>query len=268
MAQYAAPIRDMQFVLHEVLDAESTLKKLPAQAELSRDVMDQVIEEGGKFCAEVLFPLNQVGDREGCKLDAATHEVKTPTGFKQAYQQFVAAGWPALSCDPAYGGQGLPHAMQVPFQEMMNSANQAWSMYPGLTHGAYQALKAHGTPEQKKLVLPKLVEGTWTGTMCLTEPHGGTDLGLSAARPSRRPTAATRSPGARFSSPPANTTWPRTSSTWCWRACRMHRPAPRASRLFLVPKLLIKPDGSLGARNANLRRDRAQDGYPRQSRPA
>jgi len=116
MAQYEAPLRDMQFVLHELLNVEPILKKMPAHAELNRELMDQVIEEGGKFCAEVLFPLNQVGDREGCKLDTTTHEVKTPTGFKQAYQQFVAAGWPALSCDPAHGGQGLPHVVQTPMQ--------------------------------------------------------------------------------------------------------------------------------------------------------
>jgi alkylation response protein AidB-like acyl-CoA dehydrogenase len=178
MAQYTAPLRDMQFVMHELLQVESTLQKLPAQAETNRDLIDQVIEEGGKFCAEVLFPLNQVGDREGCKLDPVTHAVTTPTGFKEAYAKYVEGGWPALSCDPAYGGQGLPHVVQTAFQEMLNSTNQAWGMYPGLSHGAYQALSAHGTDEQKQTYLTKLVSGEWTGTMCLTEPHCGTDLGM------------------------------------------------------------------------------------------
>ena len=182
MAQYTPPLRDMQFVMHEVLHAESVLKQLPAHAEITRDLIDQVAEEGGKFCAEVLFPTNQCGDREGCKLDQATHEVKTPAGFKAAYAKFVEAGWPALSCDPEFGGQGLPHLVQTSFQEMMNSANQAWSMYPGLSHGAYGALHRHGTDSQKSIVLPKLVAGAWTGTMCLTESHCGTDLGLLRSR--------------------------------------------------------------------------------------
>ncbi len=182
MAQYTPPLRDMQFVMHEVLRAEGVLKQLPAVADNTRDVIDQVLEEAGKFCAEVLFPLNQVGDREGCSLDQTTHEVRVPAGFKAAYKQFVEAGWPALSCDPKYGGQGLPHIAQSAFQEMMNSANQAWSMYPGLSHGAYGALHRHGTEMQKSVVLPKLVSGAWTGTMCLTESHCGTDLGLLRSR--------------------------------------------------------------------------------------
>ena len=171
MAQYTPPLRDMQFVMHEVLHAESVIKQLPPVAENTRELIDQVVEEAGKFCAEVLFPLNQSGDREGCKLDQTSHEVKTPSGFKAAYKQFVEAGWPSLSCDPEYGGQGLPHLVQSAFQEMMNSANQAWSMYPGLSHGAYAALHTHGSAAQKALYLPKLTSGQWTGTMCLTEPH-------------------------------------------------------------------------------------------------
>ena len=137
-----------------------------------------MLEEGGKFAAEVLFPLNRRGDEEGCTLDTRTHEVTTPEGFKEAYAQYVEGGWPALSCDPAYGGQGLPIMVNQCLFEMLNSANQAWTMYPGLTHGAYECLHAHGTPEQKRTYLPKLTSGEWTGTMCLTEPHCGTDLGL------------------------------------------------------------------------------------------
>jgi hypothetical protein len=178
MAQYTPPLRDMRFVLHEVLNAADTLKAMPAHAEIDADTINAVLEEGGKFAAEVLFPLNQSGDREGCTLDKTTHEVKAPTGFKEAYAQYVEGGWAALSCDPAYGGQGLPIVVNQCFYEMLNSANQAWTMYPGLSHGAYEALHAHGTDEQKKTYLPKLTSGEWTGTMCLTEPHCGTDLGL------------------------------------------------------------------------------------------
>ena len=182
MPHYAPPLRDMQFVLHELLDVGTELNRLPAHADIDAETINAVIEEAGKFAAEVLAPLNPVGDLEGCKLDPATHAVTTATGFKEAYAQYIAGGWPALSCDPAYGGQGLPHVVSQCLFEMLNSANQAWTMYPGLSHGAYEALRAHGTETQKTLYLPKLVSGVWMGTMCLTEPQCGTDLGLLRTR--------------------------------------------------------------------------------------
>ena len=177
MGQYTAPLRDMQFVLHELLDVEGHLKQMPQHAEIDADTINQVIEEAGKFCSEVIFPLNQSGDREGCTYHG-DGVVSAPKGFKEAYQQYVEAGWPALGCDPEYGGQGLPILINNALYEMLNSANQAWTMYPGLSHGAYEALHAHGTDELKQRYLPKLVSGVWTGTMCLTEPHCGTDLGI------------------------------------------------------------------------------------------
>jgi alkylation response protein AidB-like acyl-CoA dehydrogenase len=177
MGQYAAPLRDMQFVLHELLDVEAELKNMPKHADLDADTINQVLEEAGKFCAEVVFPLNQSGDREGCTYEG-DGVVRTPAGFKEAYRQYVEAGWPALGCDPEFGGQGLPAFVNNALYEMLNSANQAWTMYPGLSHGAYECLHAHGTPEQKSTYLSKLVSGEWTGTMCLTEPHCGTDLGI------------------------------------------------------------------------------------------
>ncbi|MDB5868896.1 MAG: acyl-CoA dehydrogenase-like protein [Polaromonas sp.] len=178
MPQYNPPLRDMQFVLHEVLKVTDELKVLPPHADIDADTINAVLEEGGKFAVEVTFPLNISGDAEGCTLDKASHEVTPPKGFKEAYAKYVEGGWAALSCDPAYGGQGLPFVVNQCFYEMLNSANQAWTMYPGLSHGAYEALQAHGTEAQKKIYLPKLVSGEWTGTMCLTEPHCGTDLGL------------------------------------------------------------------------------------------
>ncbi|MGT2431123.1 acyl-CoA dehydrogenase C-terminal domain-containing protein [Cupriavidus basilensis] len=177
MGQYTAPLRDMQFVLHELLGVEAELKALPKHADIDADTINQVLEEAGKFCSEVVFPLNQSGDREGCTY-VGDGVVTAPKGFKEAYQQYVEAGWPALGCDPEYGGQGLPILVNNALYEMLNSANQAWTMYPGLSHGAYEALHAHGTPELQKVYLPKLVSGEWTGTMCLTEPHCGTDLGI------------------------------------------------------------------------------------------
>ena len=178
MGQYHAPLRDMQFVLHELLQVEQELKQLPAYADLDASTINQVLEEGARFASSILFPLNFSGDREGCRLDPQTHSVTVPSGFKEAYKQYVEAGWPSLSADPEYGGQGLPLLLNNAFYEMLNSANQAWTMYPGLSHGAYECLRAHGTPEQKQMYLPKLAAGEWTGTMCLTEPQCGTDLGL------------------------------------------------------------------------------------------
>src|ERR1700677_479598 len=177
MGQYAAPLRDMQFVLHELLNVEGEIKQMPKHADLDADTINAVLEEAGKFCSEVLFPLNQSGDQEGCTY-VGDGVVTTPKGFKEAYKQYVEAGWPALGCDPEYGGQGLPAFVNNALYEMLNSANQAWTMYPGLSHGAYECLHAHGTPELQRTYLPKLVAGVWTGTMCLTEPHCGTDLGI------------------------------------------------------------------------------------------
>ncbi|TDR32559.1 acyl-CoA dehydrogenase C-terminal domain-containing protein [Hydromonas duriensis] len=176
MGSYVPPLRDMQFIMHEMLDVESTLKTLPAYADIDADTINAVIEEAGKFASEVVFPLNQSGDQEGCHWHDGV--VTTPKGFKEAYKQYVEAGWPSLSCDPAYGGQGLPISLNNALYEMLNSASIAWTMYPGLSHGAYDALHAHGTEELKNTYLPKLASGEWTGTMCLTEPHCGTDLGL------------------------------------------------------------------------------------------
>ncbi|MCS6765642.1 MAG: acyl-CoA dehydrogenase C-terminal domain-containing protein [Candidatus Protistobacter heckmanni] len=177
MSQYTPPLRDMQFVLHELLHAADEYKGMQAHADVDVDTINQVLEEAGKFCAEVTAPLNQSGDKEGCTY-SGDGVVTAPKGFKEAYAQYVEAGWPALACDPEYGGQGLPIVLNNAMYEMLNSANQAWTMYPGLSHGAYECLHEHGTPELKKTYLPKLVSGEWTGTMCLTEPHCGTDLGL------------------------------------------------------------------------------------------
>lgn len=178
MPQYTPPLRDMQFVMHEVLDAVGTLRELPPYADIDADLINQVCEEAGKFCAEVLQPLNASGDAQGCRYDPQTRAVTTPEGFKQAWDQFVAAGWTALTADPEYGGQGLPHLVGSAVHEMQNAANQAWTMYPGLTQGVTELLHAHGSAEQKAVYMPRLVAGEWTGTMCLTEPHCGTDLGL------------------------------------------------------------------------------------------
>ena len=248
MPQYTPPLRDMKFVLHELLGVEDTLKALPRHAETGRDLIDQVLEEGGKFCAEVLFPINRSGDEEGCRYEG-DGVVKTPKGFKEAWEQFKEGGWPTLTCDPAYGGQGLPHVVGMPFQEMMNSANQAWTMYPGLTHGAYDCLHEHGTPEQKALYLPKLVSGEWTGTMCLTEPHCGTDLGMLRSRAEPQADGSYRISGTKiFISSGEHDL----AENIVHLVLARLPDAPQGTKgisLFIVPKFVPNADGSLGARN-------------------
>jgi len=249
MPTYTPPLRDMQFLMHEVFKIADEYRAMPAYAEVDADTINAVLEEGGKFAADVLQPLNQVGDREGCKLDTQTHEVTTPTGFKDAYRQYVEGGWPALSCDPQYGGQGLPIVVNQCLYEMLNSANQAWTMYPGLTHGAYEALHAHGTPEQKQMYLPKLTSGEWTGTMCLTEPHCGTDLGLLRTKAEPQPDGTYKITGNKiFISAGEHDL----VSNIVHLVLARLPDAPQGSKgisLFIVPKYLVQKDGSLGERN-------------------
>ncbi|MES2715454.1 MAG: acyl-CoA dehydrogenase C-terminal domain-containing protein [Pseudomonadota bacterium] len=250
MPQYNPPIRDMQFLLHEVLDAVPTLQALPAHADIDADTLNAVLAEGGKFAAEVLTPLNLPGDAEGCHLDKTTHAVTAPQGFKQAYAQYVQGGWPSLSCDPAYGGQGLPLVLNQCFFEMLNSANQAWTMYPGLSHGAYEALHAHGTEAQKALYLPKLTSGQWTGTMCLTEPHCGTDLGLLRTKAEPQADGSYRITGQKiFISAGEHDL----AENIVHLVLARLPDAPAGSKgisLFIVPKFHANPDGTLGDRNA------------------
>jgi alkylation response protein AidB-like acyl-CoA dehydrogenase len=249
MPIYNPPLRDMQFVLHEVLRVTDEYRAMPRHAEVDADTINAVLEEGGKFAAEVIFPLNISGDEEGCTLDKTTHEVTAPKGFKAAYAQYVAGGWPALSCDPDTGGQGLPFVVNQCFYEMMNSANQAWTMYPGLSHGAYECLHAHGTPEQKATYLPKLTSGEWTGTMCLTEPHCGTDLGLLRTKAEPQADGTYVINGAKiFISAGEHDL----ADNIIHLVLARLPDAPAGSKgisLFAVPKYHVNADGSLGARN-------------------
>lgn len=250
MPSYNPPLRDMQFLLHEVFGVEQEYKAMPKHAEVDADTINAVLEEAGKFAANVVFPLNISGDEEGCKLDATTHEVTTPKGFKEAYQQFVEGGWPALSCDPAYGGQGLPFVVNSALYEMLNSANQAWTMYPGLSHGAYEALHAHGSDELKAKYLPKLTSGEWTGTMCLTEPHCGTDLGLLRTKAEPQADGTYKITGNKIFISAGEHDF--TSNIVHLVLARLP-DAPAGSKgisLFVVPKYKVNADGSLGERNA------------------
>ena len=249
MGQYIAPLRDMQFVLHELLHAEDELKQMQKYADIDADIINQVLEEGGKFTSEVLFPLNHSGDREGCKLDPVTHEVTPPAGFKAAYEQYVAAGWPSLSCDPEYGGQGLPMVLQNSFFEMLNSSNQAWTMYPGLSHGAYECLHEHGTAEQKALYLPKLVSGEWTGTMCLTEAHCGTDLGLLRSKAQPQADGSYKITGSKIFISAGEHDMAQNILHLVLARLPDAPEGTHGISLFIVPKFLPNADGTLGARN-------------------
>ncbi|MDO9420749.1 MAG: acyl-CoA dehydrogenase C-terminal domain-containing protein [Herminiimonas sp.] len=249
MGQYVAPLRDMQFVLHELLHVADELKQLPKHVDIDADIINQVLEEGGKFTSEVLFPLNHSGDREGCKLDTTTHEVTPPKGFKAAYEQYVAAGWPSLTCDPEYGGQGLPMVVQNSFYEMLNASNQAWTMYPGLSHGAYECLHEHGTDEQKALYLPKLVSGEWTGTMCLTEAHCGTDLGLLRSKAEPQGDGSYKITGSKIFISAGEHDMAQNILHLVLARLPDAPAGTKGISLFIVPKFLPNADGSIGARN-------------------
>jgi alkylation response protein AidB-like acyl-CoA dehydrogenase len=239
----------MQFVMYELLDVVRDLKTIPKHADTDAETINAILEEGGKFAAEVLLPINISGDTEGCSLNPSTHAVTTPKGFKEAYQQYIQGGWAALACETQYGGQGLPLVVNQMFYEMLNSSNQAWTMYPGLTHGAYAALHSHGTDVQKQTYLPKMTSGEWTGSMCLTEPHCGTDLGLMRTR----------------AEPQADGTYKITGNKIFISAGEhdmaeniVHLVLARISdapagikgvSLFIVPKYHVNADGALGERN-------------------
>ncbi len=249
MPSYNPPLRDMQFVMHELLGAVDELKQIPAYADLDEDTVNAVLEEGGKFASQVIAPLNLVGDVQGCVLNKETHEVKTPDGFKEAYKQYTENGWSALSADPEWGGQGLPQLINQAIYEMNNSANQAWTMYPGLSHGAHACLEVHGTPEQKKTYLPKLTSGEWTGTMCLTEPHCGTDLGLLRTKAEPVGDGTYKITGAKIFISAGEHDM---AENIVHLVLARLPDAPAGSKgisLFAVPKFNVNADGSLGSRN-------------------
>ena len=249
MPTYTPPLRDMQFVMHELLNVTADLKTIPRHADIDVDTINAVLEEGGKFASEVIFPLNISGDTEGCTHDKVTHAVTTPKGFKEAYHKYIEGGWAALSCDPEFGGQGLPLVVNQCFYEMMNSANQAWTMYPGLTHGAYAALAAHGTDEQKKTYLHKMTSGEWTGTMCLTEPHCGTDLGLMRTKAEPQPDGSYRITGNKIFISAGEQDITDNIIHLVLARLPDAPPGIKGVSLFIVPKFRVNADGSLGERN-------------------
>jgi alkylation response protein AidB-like acyl-CoA dehydrogenase len=247
MTVYKAPLRDYRFVLEELFDI-GEIAKLPGYEEATPDTFAAVLEEGAKLCEEVLFPLNLSGDAEGCHFENGV--VRTPKGFKEAYDLFRQGGWTALAADPEFGGQGLPATLNFFVSEMVASANFSFGMYPGLSAGAYEAIHKHGDDAQKKTWLPRLVDGTWSGTMCLTEPQCGTDLGQvkTRAEPTDRDGVYKITGTKIFISAGEHDL---TENIIHLVLARLPN-APSGTRgisLFIVPKFLAKPDGSVGARN-------------------
>lgn len=246
MPSYQAPLREYRFILNELFDV-AQYKDLPGFAEAPADLVDAILEEAAKLAQEVLAPLNAVGDHEGCKLENGV--VTTPTGFKEAYKLLVEGGWPSLVADPAYGGQGLPATIGVVFNEMVSSANMAFGMYPGLSHGAYAALSSHGTPEQKETYLPKLVTGEWTGTMNLTEPHCGTDLGLLRTKAVPVGDGSYKITGQKIFISAGEHDLAENIIHLVLARIEGAPAGVKGISLFIVPKYIVKNDGSLGARN-------------------
>ncbi|WP_374337220.1 acyl-CoA dehydrogenase C-terminal domain-containing protein [Leeia sp.] len=250
MANYKAPMRDMKFVLFELLQADQKMATLPGLEEATADVFEQYLEAAAQFCESELAPLNRAADEEGCTYDAASHSVKTPAGFKEAYKQFCELGFTSIDCDPDYGGQGMPKTLSFPMMEMMNSANVAWAMYPGLSHGAYSAIHAHGTDEQKAQYLPKLVDGSWTGTMCLTEPHCGTDLGLLKTKAEPNADGSYSITGTKIFISAGEHDM---SDNIIHLVLARLPDSPKDIKgisLFIVPKFMPNADGSVGERNS------------------
>ena len=245
MPTYTAPVKDMQFVLHEVLDV--TKQDVPGYDELDADFSSAILEEAGKISSEVLQPLNAVGDQEGCVLENGV--VRTPKGFKEAFDQMKEGGWTALDCDPEYGGQGLPYLMATAVGEMMVSANMAFNMYQGLTHGAYSAIHAHGTDDQKATYLPKMVSCDWTGTMNLTEPHCGTDLGLMRTKAAPQDDGSYKISGQKIFISAGEHDMADNIIHLVLAKIEGGPEGIKGVSLFIVPKFMVNEDGSLGERN-------------------
>jgi alkylation response protein AidB-like acyl-CoA dehydrogenase len=246
MWHYTPPLRDIRFVIEDLLGLPAQWAALPAFADLDADTARQVLEEAGKFAAEVLAPWNSPGDLEGCRWrDGA---VQTPAGFRAAYRAFVEAGWPALACAPEAGGQGLPQVLNAVLYEMLNAANHAWTMYPGLLHGAYECLHAHASAELKATYLAKVVSGEWLSTMCLTEAHAGSDLGLLKTRAEPQPDGSFKLRGNKIFISGGEQDL--TDNIVHLVLARLHGPhgeqAPAGTKgisLFLAPKLLPAGNG-------------------------
>lgn len=246
MTQYTAPTRDMDFLLHEVLEVGTA--DIPGYEVLERDLTTAVLEEAGKIARDVLAPLNASGDQEGCRLENGV--VYTPKGFKAAFEAMKSGGWTALDCDPEYGGQGMPYVLATAVGEMFVSANMAFNMYQGLTHGAYSAIHAHGTDAQKSTYLPKMVSCDWTGTMNLTEPHCGTDLGQLRTKAEPQADGSYKITGQKIFISAGEHDLAENIIHLVLAKAPGGGEGTKGISLFIVPKFMVNQDGTLGPRNA------------------
>ena len=248
MTTYRAPLRDMQFVLQDLLNIEKHYQSLPACEEVNQDLIDAVLGEASKFSEEVVAPLNAVGDQEGCSI-LDNGEVRTPTGFREAYQQYVDAGWPSLDQPARYGGQDLPMSLGTPIREMNGTANWSWAMYPGLSHGAMETIEKHGSEEQKALFMEPLVSGRWTGTMCLTEAHSGTDLGLLKTKAEQAADGTYRITGSKIFISSGDHDLAENIVHIVLARLPDAPAGTKGISLFIVPKFIPNADGTIGERN-------------------
>ncbi len=247
MPSYRAPVDNTLFLLNDVLGFGDHAD-LPGFEDATPDMLEAILREGGKFAEEIAQPLNLSGDQEGCSR-SEDGTVSPPKGFKEAYDAFCEGGWGTLSADPAFGGQGLPHTVAVAFNEYLSSANMAFAMYPGLTAGAVAAISLHGTDEQKQTYLPNMITGTWTGTMNLTEPHCGTDLGMIRTKATPQPDGSYRISGTKIFISAGDHEM---SENIVHLVLARIEGAPEGTKgisLFVVPKKLVNADGSVGERN-------------------
>ena len=248
MPAYKAPLRDISFVMNELLESEKLYQTLPGYEEATADLMNAIVEEGAKFAENVLSPLNQSGDEEGCHW--SEEGVTTPKGFAEAYRQYVDNGWPALSASVEDGGQGMPNLMGIVINEMAGTANWSWLMYPGLSHGAVKTIEEHGDAEQKKKYLTKLVQGEWTGTMCLTEAHCGSDLGLLRTKAEPQADGSYAITGTKIFISAGDHDMAENIVHIVLARLPDAPAGTKGISLFIVPKFNVNADGSLGERNA------------------
>ena len=246
MPHYIAPTKDMQYVLNDVLDVKNS--SIPGYADLDADFLSAILEEAGKITSQVLAPLNAVGDQEGCHFENGV--IRTPAGFKDAFEQVKDGGWTGIDCDPEFGGQGLPYLVGTAVGEMFASSNMAFGMYQGLTHGAYSAIHAHGTEAQKQTYLPNMVSCDWTGTMNLTEPHCGTDLGLMRTKAEPQEDGTFKITGQKIFISAGDHDLSENVIHLVLAKIPGGPDGVKGISLFIVPKFMVNEDGSLGARNA------------------
>jgi len=245
--EYKAPLRDVSFVINELLESEKLYQTLPGYEEATQDMIDAIVGEAAKFCEEVLAPMNQPGDDQGCQW--SEQGVKTPDGFPEAYRQYVDNGWPALSAEVEHGGQGMPNLLGICVTEFTGSANWSWGMYPGLSHGAIKTLEEHGSDEQKDHYLTKLISGEWTGTMCLTESQCGTDLGLLTTKAEPQADGSYAITGTKIFISAGEHDM---AENIIHIVLARLPDAPEGTKgisLFVVPKLKVNEDGTAGERN-------------------